>query len=263
VKKLRFISRYFIYRAKAIDKYKIHSPFLYDFVTKVLEDKTAYEEYNKIGQARKELFRSRRSIEVIDFGASARSYPYSTSVKRIDKIAGKTEQPVKFSRLLFRISRYYKPQSILELGTSLGISTMNFALGNRQSRIITVEGCANIASVANDNFRKAGLENIQIVIGNFDNALPKLLKTTMKPDLVFFDGNHRKEKTIQYFEQCLSSVNNNTIYVFDDIHWSKGMEEAWEIIKSNEQVTMSVDLFFMGIIFFRKELSKQDFTVRF
>lgn len=263
MKKLGLLNRYIEYRIKSVTKYKIHSPFLYDFVTKVLEDKTPYEDYEKIQAIRKEMLNDRRNTEIIDFGAGAKAYPYSTYRRRISDIARRTEQPFKYSSLLYRISRYFSPSQIVELGTSLGMSAINFAMGNPSSKITTIEGCANIAAIAKENFEKLQLNNIDIIIGNFDNVLPKLFQTTETPDLIFFDGNHRKNKTIEYFELCLPHVNNNSIFVFDDIHWSKGMKEAWEYIKSVEKVKLTLDLFHMGLVFFRKELSKEDYVLRY
>lgn len=263
MKILKLIIKYLRYKQKSVTRYKIHSPFVFEFAEKVLHDHSHYNDYKKIDEIRKSMHRNNRSIELIDFGAGAKTYPYSTYIRKIKTIAKRTEQPLKYSNILYRIASFYRPANILELGTSLGLSTMNFALGNPDSKIISVEGCASVASVAEDNFKKLGIENIRVIIGNFDNTLPKLLEKEASPDLVFFDGNHRKDKTLDYFNLCLKKVNNNTIFVFDDIHWSAGMEEAWEIIKSHAEVKVTIDLFLMGIVFFRKELSKQDFMIRY
>lgn len=261
--KLGLLSRYINYRISSVTKYKIHSPFLYDFIVNVIEDKGHYDDYDKIKKLRKELINDSRTTEFIDFGTGAKVYPYSTYIRRISEIAKKTEQKFKYASLLYRISRYFNPSKIIELGTSLGMSSMNLALGNPEAKITTIEGCSNIASLAKENFEKLELKNIDIIIGNFDNVLPKLCQTTETSDLVFFDGNHRRNKTIEYFKLCLPLVNNNTIFVFDDIHWSKGMEEAWEYIKSDEKVKLTLDMFQMGIVFFRKELSKEDYILRY
>ncbi len=263
MKKLKFILRYLAYLRKSKTKYSIHSPFVYDFITNVLEDKTKYNAYKLVEEQRKKLRKNNSPVEVIDFGAVAKM-PYSTYFRKVKQIARKTEQPKKFSKLLFRLSKFAEPKHMIELGTSLGLSTISLSLGSPECKIKTIEGCASVASIADENFKKLKLENIDILIGNFDKILPKLLKgVDNKLDFVFFDGNHRKEPTIEYFKKCIQHVNNHSVFVFDDIHWSSDMEEAWDYIKSHDKISITIDLFFMGIVFFRKGISGQDFVLRF
>jgi predicted O-methyltransferase YrrM len=87
------------------------------------------------------------------------------------------------------------------------------------------------------------------------NSLPKL-------DLVFFDGNHQKVPTLDYFHHCLTKAHENSIFIFDDIHWSSEMDEAWQQIQGHEQVSLTIDLFQFGLVFFRKGIAKQHFTLR-
>ncbi|MCK4406270.1 MAG: class I SAM-dependent methyltransferase [Bacteroidales bacterium] len=263
MKKIKILIRYIKYLRTEKTKFKIHSPFVYELITKVFEDSREYEAYDKVKTIRKELFSNDNPLEISDFGAGAKSYPYSTSIKKIKHIVKQTGQSPKYSQLLFRIVKYFKPKSILELGTSFGLSTIYQSLASPESKIITIEGCANTADKAQRNFNTLKLKNIKLVIGNFNTTLPKVLKKYDTLDYVFIDGNHRKEQTIKYFEQCLPLSNNNSVFVFDDIHWSKGMEEAWEYIKKHPKVSVTIDIFFMGFVFFKKELSKQDFIIKF
>ena len=263
MKKIKFLIRYLKYLRTAKTKFKIHSPFVYELITKVFEDKQEYEAYDKVETIRKGLLSNNNPLEICDFGAGAKSHPYSTSIKKIKHIVKQTGQSPKYSQLLFRIIKYFKPKSILELGTSFGLSTIYQYLASPESKIITIEGCANTADKAQKNFNTLKLKNIKLVIGNFNTTLPKVLKKFDTLDYVFIDGNHRKEPTIKYFEQCLPLSNNNSVFVFDDIHWSKGMEEAWDHIKNNPKVSVSIDIFFIGFVFFKKELSKQDFIIKF
>jgi len=82
-------------------------------------------------------------------------------------------------------------------------------------------------------------------------------------DLVYFDGNHQKEPTLNYFHTCLQKAHKNSLFIFDDIHWSDGMEEAWEQIKKHDRVHLTIDLFQFGIVFFEKEMPKQHFILKF
>ena len=92
-------------------------------------------------------------------------------------------------------------------------------------------------------------------------AVEKELKEHNQLDFVFFDGNHKKKPTLSYFKQCLEVAHEDSIFIFDDIYWSTEMTEAWQEIKKHPKVTLSIDCFEMGIVFFKKEQAKEHFTV--
>ncbi len=239
-----------------------HSPFVFDFITKVLNDKAEYDEYKKVESLRAALLADQRILDVEDLGAgSSVSRSTRRSVSSIAKNAAKNK---KFSQLLFRIAKYYKPSSIIELGTSLGISSGYLSLANPGAVMITMEGSAAIAAVAKENFRKLYIRNCRLIEGNFDNELQRVLDQLDSVGLAFIDGNHRKEPTLRYFDQLLDKTSPDTILIFDDIHWSREMEEAWDLIRLHPRVSTSIDLFFIGILIFRTEFrEKQQFSIRF
>lgn len=246
----------------------IHSPFVFEFITEVLNDNREYYCYNTIERLRQQLEHDKREIMLEDFGAGSRIH--STYKRRICDIAKTSLKSKKFCRLFFRIINFYfsgsleKDATILELGTSLGITTAYLASVNKNFRIVTIEGAKAVTEIAKKNFQQLELSNIELVEGNFDSALIKTLKELSVIDFAFIDGNHRKEPTINYFKEILAETSEHSILVFDDIHWSRKMEEAWKYIKHHESVTLSIDLFFIGIIFFRKEQRvKQHFIIRF
>lgn len=261
MKKIRFIFKYLLYRLTSQTKHDIHSPFVFDLLTNVIEDTTPFYAYKEIEALRKELLKSAESVKITDYGAGS-SFS-NLSVKRIKDIARHSAKTPKYGQLLFRIINYLHPETLLELGTSLGISTLYQVMPSSKSKMITIEGCPEIAQFATGNFKKLKVENIELMLGNFDDVLLKALQKNKKTDYVFFDGNHRKEPTIRYFEQCLPFIQNDTFFVFDDIHWSKEMEEAWQYIKNHSRTTVTIDLFFLGLVFFRKEQKKQHFVIRF
>lgn len=240
----------------------VHSPFVFDFIIHVLNDKTPYEAYRPIEALRGKLLRDQTILTVEDFGAgSAISNTRQRSIASIARNAAKSQ---KLGQLLHRIAQYYKPATILELGTSLGISSAYMALGNPAARVLTGEGSGAIATQAKANFRALGLERIELVQGNFDATLPVMLQQLHTIGLAFLDGNHRLEPTLHYFEQLIPYLTEHSIVIVDDIHWSEGMEQAWEQIKGNPAATLSIDLFFIGLVFFRKDFKvKQHFVVRF
>lgn len=239
----------------------IHSPFVYDLLTNVIENDNQYYIFADIENLRNQLLRSKQKMIVSDLGAgSALKNTRERSIKKIVKHSAKNR---KYGQLLFRLVHHFKPEILLELGTSLGFSSAYLAAPDKDSILHTIEGCNNLARYAMHNFSLLKLENIKSYNAPFEEALPKILNKIKVLDFAFFDGNHRKEPTLNYFNQCLGKINSNSVFIFDDIHWSAEMEEAWEEIKKHPQVVVTIDLFFLGLVFFRKELSKQDFVIRF
>ncbi|RZK22361.1 MAG: class I SAM-dependent methyltransferase [Hymenobacter sp.] len=184
--------------------------------------------------------------------------------RRVSTIARYAAKPPRLAQLLFRLVNHFQPATILELGTSLGLTTAYLAAATTRSQVITFEGCPNTAAVAHETFEKLGLQNVRLVEGNLDQTLPATLAALPKPvDFVFFDGNHRYEPTLRYFEQCLDKAHEDSVFVVDDIHWSAEMAQAWETIKAHPAVTVTVDLFYVGLVFFRKTQPKQNFWLRY
>lgn len=239
-----------------------HSPFIYRLIRDILRDKNEYPEYSKVENLRRRLSADNSLLQIDDPGAgSAISIRNERTVSSLARHAAK---PPRLGKLLFRIARELKPRTILELGTSLGITTSYLALANTDAKVITVEGVKAIADKAEDNFNQLELENVKLLKGNFDDVLPGILKDLPRLDLFFLDGNHRKEPTLDYFKQVLPKMYNESVMIFDDIHWSRGMEEAWEMIKLDDSVRCTVDLFWVGLAFLRREFhEKQHFRIRF
>ncbi len=238
----------------------IHSPFIFEFVTKVLRDHVSYP--SSIEELRRSLLEEHVSVPTLDFGAG------NSGERLISEIARTSLKPAKFGQLLYRMARFYQPSNILELGTSLGVTTAYLASGSRgageAATVTTLEGAPAVAAIARRNFSELGLRNIRLVEGNFDATLPGVLENLPKLDMAFIDGNHRLEPTLRYYREMLPKLYPDSIVIFDDIHWSHEMEEAWEELKQDSSVRCSVDLFYIGILFFRSEFhTVQHFAVRF
>ena len=240
----------------------VHSPFVFDFITSVLNNKQHYYAYDTVEAMRERLELNRNTITVEDMGAG--SVTSATKERSIGSIARSAAKPRKYGQLLFRMANRYRPNTIMELGTSLGITTGYLALGNMEANVITMEGSVAIAEKALENFRDMNLKNVKLVQGNFDDTLSKVLAALERIDMAFVDGNHRKVPTLDYFRQLIRVMSPESVIVFDDIHWSREMEEAWEQIKQDSRVTLSIDLFFIGLVFFNPSFKvKQHFTIRF
>ena len=261
MKALQLILRYIKYVFTAKGKHTAQAPFLYEFITEVLSESTDDENCNSIETIRKKLCQSKKKIQITDFGAG--STINNSKIRKIKDIAKNSAKNAKFGKLLYRIIQFYKPKNIIELGTSLGISTSYLAKADTKANVFTFEGCPATATIAQANFDKQNIKNISVILGDFNLTLANKLKEILTIDLAFIDGNHQKKPTIDYFKQCLKYANNNTIFIFDDIHWSQGMENAWDYIKKHKKTTLTIDLFFIGIVFFKSELSKENFIIRF
>ena len=254
--RLKEYLRYLV-RARGLDN--LHPPFAYDFAANVLHDKRMFYAYAEIEAQREKLLRSQQRIAVHDSGSRS-----GTAIeKTVSSLAKKSLKPAKQAQLLFRIADRYGAGNILEFGTSLGITTLYLASASKKSRVISLEGNPLLLDLAQQQINKLGIQNITLKQGDFGETLLPALQQLVTVDFIFFDGNHHKIPTLQYFREALPFKNENSIFVFDDIYWSEEMKESWEEIKSHEEVRLTIDLYYFGIVFFRKELSKQHFTLRF
>lgn len=258
----QFAKKYLRYRFTAGNRHSVHSPFVYAIADKLLRDRKPRADFKKIEALRRSLLQSNETVSVTDLGAG--SLMSGGNVRRIKDITKYAAKPAKFGQFFYKAVQYFKPKYILELGTSMGLSTAYMATANPDATVITIEGCPNITAKGGENFASLGLKNIKQLTGNFDTVLPEVLDTIPSLDWVFIDGNHRAAPTMAYFDACLPKVHEDTVLVFDDIHWTEDMEKAWDYIKSHPQVTTTIDLFFIGLVFFKKDIKmQQHYTLKY
>jgi predicted O-methyltransferase YrrM len=243
------------------NEHALHSPFVFDLYTKIIKDSKTYKIFDKIEKLRKKLLKNYTVIEITDFGAGSKIY--KNNFREIRQIAKSAEKAPRFGRLLFRLIQHFKPRTVFDLGTSLGITTLYESKAYDSAKVYTFEGCPETAKIAKENFDELNCKNIEIIIGNLDKTLPQQLNNVERVDFAFFDANHRYEPTIRYFEMCLEKATEESLFVFDDIHWSDEMHEAWDYISKHPKVMISIDLFFIGLVFFRKNQPKQHFILRY
>ena len=261
---LPFTGRYVKHYLKASNGrgHGTHSPFVFSFIRDILNDRNEYPEYDKVESLRAALLRDRSVVMIDDLGAGSLSV--SSARRTVSSLVRHSAKPPKLGKLLFRIARYYQPRHIIEMGTSLGLSTCYLALGAKGARVVTLEGAPEVAVRAEANFDRLQIDSIELRRGDFEDTFPLLMAGESPLDLLFVDGNHRKLPTLGYFHQALGKVHNDSMIIFDDIHWSREMEEAWTSIVNHPAVRCSIDLFWMGIVFFRSEFrEKQHFLIRF
>ncbi|MFN5423389.1 MAG: O-methyltransferase [bacterium] len=253
---------YFI-RASNGKGHGIHSPFVFDFVVNLLRKNDEHHQgFQQIEQYRKYLLSCEDTLAIEDLGAGS---AYSNKLHRkVSSIASSALKTSKYARLLYRMMRYYEIDSVVELGTSLGVTTRYLSLAQPANGVTTIEGSPALADFVARSFSESGIKNVNLICGDFKEHLDKVLDDIKGRKLIFFDGNHQYRPTIDYFTKAMCVAENDDVFVFDDIHWSPGMEKAWNEICQHGRVTCSIDLFFMGVVFFKKEFhQKQHFTIRF
>lgn len=255
-----FIADYIQHRFSATTRHGIHSPFVYNLADKVIYNFTANEAYKTIEQQRKKLFNDHSLVNVRDLGAG--SHLNKNKKKEVRQIAKNALKSPRLAQLIYRLAQNTKPKTTVELGTCLGITTAYLAKACPDAEVITIEGCPETAMVAKQNFEDLRLENIEMHIGNFDDILPDVIAKQPSLDFVYVDGNHRKEATLNYFNWFLPKVTEDSLLIFDDIYWSKGMKEAWEEIKNHPEVSITIDLFWIGLVYFKKGQAKQHFKLK-
>ena len=257
----------FLWNSK--NEHAVHSPFVFNLITKCFYDKKPKpdpsgseqaKQYEVLKNYRNSLLANKNTIEVTDFGAGSKVFKSNTrQIAKIAKTAGITP---KRAELLFRITNYFRPATILEIGTSLGLATSALALGNPKASVTTLEGCPNTMAMAKNQLQLFNCDNVNCVETDFLSYLQNRQLKTENCQLIYVDGNHSKKATLEHFELLLPTITNDTVWIFDDIHWSPEMEEAWEIIKTHPKVTVTIDTFQWGLVFFRREQPKEHFVIR-
>ena len=242
MKKIRILYNYCIYRLKAVSEHGVHSPFVFDLVTNVIYNRADYYCFKNIETIREKLFHSQ---------------------KVVSRIPKQHTNAAKYDQLLFRLVNYFQPSQILELGTSIGITSIYMASANSKTVLLTIEEDSEIAEVAKNNFKNLKLKNIEQLVENFDTVVPKILTKNITFNFIHFDENLSAQATLDYFNNCLSKADSTSVFVFDSIYRTSEMKEAWTKIKNTDQVTVTIDLFYLGIVFFRKEQVKQHFIIKF
>lgn len=253
------IFQFFRFYRLALTRYRVHSPFVFELAETLLEDRRWYYAFDDIEELRRKMTESRVVLDVLDYGAAESGTPLLRQVplRRLARVPASSPEQ---GRKLFRLVQWLKPGRILELGTSTGIGTLYLAAAaSRQAKIISLEGSEACVQVARVNLGVLNLQQkAKILSGPFRETLAPALRELGQADLVFFDGHHREDATLAYFEQCLSCAHDQTVLVFDDIYWSPEMTAAWEKVCRHPRVTLSVDCFALGFVFLNPDFkSKQ------
>lgn len=252
-----FIKHFFVAKRNG---HGIHSPFAYQLCEEVFYNTNSFYVFKQLAALRNALLTNETDLEIEDFGAGSKTF--KTNKRKIKEIAGKGISTQKQSETLYKLLNFLKSKTILELGTSLGLTTLYLSQVNKESRVITVEGSKELYDFASQQAKKLKVKNITFIHSVFDAALPKTLVAFDSLDFFYVDGNHTYEATVSYFKQALAKKSNDSVFIFDDIYWSPAMTKAWQEIKNDPAVTLSIDTFSFGMVFFRQEI-KEKVDLRF
>ena len=255
------IFNYVTHQFNAKTRHGVHSPFVYNLVDKVIYDFKDKPEYLEIENLRKNLLNDDRTITITDLGAG--SLVNNNKQKKVKDLAKNALKSKKLAQLLYRLAKEFNPKTAVELGSCLGVTSAYFGKAIPDGKVVTMEGCPQTAALAKENMSLLAINNTEVVVGNFDINFPEFVQSQEKIDFVFIDGNHRKQATLDYFKLCLPKIHKNSVLIFDDIYWSKGMKQAWKEIKNHSKVTLTIDLFWIGLVFFRTDRVKEHFKIKF
>ena len=249
------------YRLKAKTRHGVHSPFAYRLVDQVIYDFHAKKVYSDIEKLRSELFLDVRNITITDFGAGL--LLTKNKQNKISTLARNILKPARLDQLIYRLATDVNLGNIIELGSCLGIKTAYLAKAAPNARIISVERCPETAEIAHENLDKLHIQNLELLVGNFDELFPEVIRNSTELDFVLINGKHPKEAILNYFRKCLPKLSKNSILIVDNIYRSQDMKDAWTQIKAHPEVSVTFDLFQIGLVFVKKGQAKEDFMIRF
>lgn len=250
----------FCFTARHWRGYGVQAPFGFSFIRDVFLEKEPFYFFAPLKYLRKQLLYNHQQLESSSFGAGSK---VSTSkTRKVSSLVRWSSATVKKGELLARIAHFIKAETILELGTCMGLATLYLALADKRSEVLTIEGCESYMAKAKEHFTMLNADNIKGFCGSFEDVLPRILETTDRLDLIYLDGNHQEKPTINYFNEVLTKCHDNSVIVLDDIYWSKEMTNAWNNILKNNKVTLSFDFFDLGVVFVNPKLQKEHFKVR-
>lgn len=255
------IKAYLRYWLNAVNQHSLHPPFVYDFYTRIIQGKQENELFDTIESCRQQYLHDENYIKVTSPGAPSRVS--NDGKRKISSLARHGISKPKNSRLLYRIIQDLQPEIIIELGSSLGINTLYLSAAYPQAQVYTFEGCKETAQLAAQLYDNWPIKNIALIEGNIDDTLPELCTKLDRIDFAYLDANHRFEPTMMYFNLLMERTSTDAVLILDDIYWSEGMYRAWKTISSKPEISLSLDLFELGIVFSRELPIKQHYALMY
>ena len=254
------VYQYILYYLRADTIYNIHSPLVSDLMS-ILLKKPVHDDFSKLLIARDNFLESNQSIDYVEFGAGSRKIDTSKKVK-LRHLAATSLSSNKQCVQLYNLCRWLQPQTVLELGTSFGLSSAYLQLAHSEARVISIEGNSSLVMRA-QNLHEQVFDGRrpEVIEGRFSDVLKSLLPNLQQIDLLFLDGDHTYESTISYLERIKPKLAQDSIVILHDIYWSKEMSLAWEYAREMGPA-ITIDLFHMGILLFQRNIrSRENLTI--
>jgi predicted O-methyltransferase YrrM len=248
---------YLGYYLKVRNLHRVHSPFVFNLYSEQIVSQREYYCFKPIEFRRTQLLIDKRSLPDSDPGAGSNKLARNLTVA---DVAQKSLVDAHYGQLLFRLVGHFKPNIILELGTSLGIAATYMSKAHK-AEVHTIEGRSDIAEIAKETFKKLKSNNVHLHVGLFDEVLPELLSTLKQVDFVYLDGNHQYDATLRYVKMLLPYLHEESVLIVDDIRWSNGMIQAWTQLQQMDEFHVSLDLLRMGILMKRSHQKKEHFVL--
>ncbi|WKN30470.1 class I SAM-dependent methyltransferase [Porifericola rhodea] len=245
----------------AVNRHSLHAPFVYQLYEKVIAADNKEAIFDSIEAYRRSYLQNPRAININSPGAPSQASKQQN--RKVSNIAAHSLSQARFSRMLFRLIQSQNHTVIIELGTSLGINTLYMSAANPDAEIYTFEGCANTAQLARQLFNEWPYKNIKLIEGNIDQTLPQSLRKLPKVDMAYLDANHRYVPTLNYFQQLRAKTHEQSVLILDDIYWSNEMRQAWVELYQRPDISLSLDLFDAGMLFFNAAHMKQHHALMF
>ena len=244
---LRSAARY-AWRAGTI--YDVHAPLAFGFLGEVVEDRRHFYVHDEVAALRARYAADTTVISLHDAGAGSRVK--QADRRRVCDVAATSGSPERFGRYLTSLVDWRGARNVLELGSNLGIGSCCLAAGMRpDGRLVTIDADPQMAAFAKTALSQTvPYARAEVVTGTFVETLPSVLEELKTVDVAFVDGHHAEGPTKSYFEQVRQHCHAGSVVVFDDIHWSPGMESAWAWIRARPEVRLSFDLYRWGVVFF-------------
>lgn len=249
---ISFIKHFFYAQRRG---HGVHSPFAYKLCDEVFYNAHEFSVFEELKNTRKQLLSNNTVIEMEDYGAVSKAFKNKS--RKIKDIAKKGISSRRQSEILYRLFNFLNCTNGIELGTSIGLNTLYLSKVSKNATIYSIEGCKDLSVFASELAKENGSTNIHFIHSTFDTALPDVLNHIHILDFIYIDGNHTYKATIDYFNLALAKQNKNSVMIFDDIYWSEDMTRAWEEIKRHPLVTLSIDTFYFGLVFFKEEYKEK------
>lgn len=252
---------YLIHFCAAKKRHGIHSPLVYTLSDSVFSFKNTNAHFSELLDLKKEWLQNKDILEIQDFGAGTR-VAKGQNKRTISEIARVSTADQKQAQALYHLVNFLKPKAILELGTNLGWTSFHMAKAAPESQVVSIEGSKSLHDFAELHRKKLKLDNLNFVCSEFGQLLSTPNWTQLKFDLVYMDGNHRKDPTLSYCKLLEPYLSDNAVIVIDDIYWSKEMTEVWNNLRVQDKYPLTIDCFYFGLLFLEKRNQKEHFRLR-